>query len=242
MLAVNNGALTFNGTETTGGSAVAVSGGTMNINGLTTAGTVNVSAGTLNVNSTTTSGAVTVSSGTVNVNAQLATPSVTIGTGTMRLANSGSAGLSVGTLGSAFDTTTANPKNKGIQLTTTASNGGWGSSGASGGIWSDNTTYVYTGSINNSSASNVTWTFGENFDDSVKLVIDGTTILNDGTWNNPTLSSYTLTPGRHSFELRLGQGGGGVCGLMRQAGGPAPPLALVMIRWGRTPASSATTR
>ena len=57
---------------------------------------------------------------------------------------------------------------------------------------------------------NVTWAFAEQFDDSVLLKIDGNTVLNDGSWNNPTSASVNLSAGAHSFEVRFGQGGGGV--------------------------------
>ncbi|MDB6155519.1 MAG: Extracellular serine protease precursor, partial [Chthoniobacteraceae bacterium] len=74
----------------------------------------------------------------------------------------------------------------------------------------DNSTWGYTGYILNPSSTNVTWTFAENFDDSVLLKIDGVTVLNDTAWNSPTKANYTLTPGRHVLEARFGQGGGGV--------------------------------
>lgn len=72
----------------------------------------------------------------------------------------------------------------------------------------DNTTYLYQGFINTS--SDVTWTFAENFDDSVSLIIDGQQLLLDGTYNNPTKAHKFLSAGSHAFELRLGEGGGGV--------------------------------
>ena len=59
----------------------------------------------------------------------------------------------------------------------------------------------YSGYINNFSASSVTYTFAENFDDNVYLKIDGNVVLNDTAWNNPTEANYTLTPGSHTFQF-----------------------------------------
>jgi autotransporter-associated beta strand protein len=77
------------------------------------------------------------------------------------------------------------------------------------GGWINNTTYVYDGRIVNSSPTNVTWSFAENIDDYVRLKIDGVNVLDNGTWNAPTIGTVTLTPGEHLFEARIGQGGGG---------------------------------
>ena len=72
------------------------------------------------------------------------------------------------------------------------------------------TTWIYKGYVWNRSPTNETWTFAENFDDNVKLTIDGVTVIANGvSWNVPTIGSYTLTPGPPAFEARLGQGGGG---------------------------------
>jgi RHS repeat-associated protein len=82
--------------------------------------------------------------------------------------------------------------------------------GTAGAAWSDNTTQVYTGEILVGASG--TLAFAENFDDSVLLKIDGITWLNNSIWNEPTASGTIagLTPGWHTFELRLGQGVGGV--------------------------------
>ena len=89
-----------------------------------------------------------------------------------------------------------------------AANGNWGSSGASGGIWADNTTWVYTGQMYFGTAL---VSFGENFDDSVSVKVDGVTWLTNGTYNDATNSgARTVTVGWHNVEFRLGQGGGGV--------------------------------
>ncbi|MES2569309.1 MAG: autotransporter-associated beta strand repeat-containing protein, partial [Verrucomicrobiota bacterium] len=106
-------------------------------------------------------------------------------------------------LGDAFDRVNALPLTE-VQLTTVRSESN------DAPTFVDNSTWGYTGYINNSSANDVTWTFAENFDDSVLLKIDGVTVLNDTAWNSPTKANYTLTPGRHVIEARFGQGGGGV--------------------------------
>lgn len=117
------------------------------------------------------------------------------------------------------DNTTSNNPNTSIRSTTRASNGAWSTSGASGGIWGDYTTYIYSGYLWNRALTNVTWNFAENFDDTVRLKIDGVTVINGGNgWNVPTITTNVVTPGAHAFELRLGQASGGV-------GGPNPVSA-----------------
>jgi hypothetical protein len=82
---------------------------------------------------------------------------------------------------------------------------------ASGGIWVDNSTYIYTGVIWNRSPTNETWTFCKSFDDSVQIKVDGISVLNvNGNWDVVVTANYVVTPGPHAFEVRLGQGSGGV--------------------------------
>lgn len=155
--------------------------------------------------------------GTFTLATQIKTPNpVVVSGGTLRFAGA-QPGLYEGMFTNNFNTTDANPKTA-VRLTTRAANGGWGSSAASGGIWNDNSTYIYNGYLWNRATTNVTWTFAEQFDDSVLLKIDNSTVLSDGTWNAPTIKTVTLNPGAHAFELRLGQGGGGV-------GAPSPSWA-----------------
>src|SRR5205814_2234101 len=63
--------------------------------------------------------------------------------------------------------------------------------------------------------------FAENFDDNVLVKIDGVTVLNDTSWNTPTgtgalgtasapAALQNLSVGYHDFEVRFGEGGGGV--------------------------------
>jgi autotransporter-associated beta strand protein len=121
-------------------------------------------------------------------------------------------GLWEGRLAGAFNITDPNPQTS-IQLTTRAVNG-WCNSGGTinGAVWPDNSTYAYSGYIWNRAPTNETWTFAENFDDSVLLRIDGTNVLNNGIWNTPTKANVTLSPGPHLFEARFGQGAGGAAG------------------------------
>lgn len=101
-----------------------------------------------------------------------------------------------------------------VQLTTRAVNGGYVSSGGTinNCLWPDGTCYVYTGYLWNRTGTNVVWTFGENFDDSVYLLIDGHAVLDNNSASTPTYRNIMLIPGPHAFEVRCGQGGSGVGG------------------------------
>ena len=123
-----------------------------------------------------------------------------VSNGTLRVGNQG---LLEGRLAGAFNTTGANPGTA-VVMTTRYANS------TDGGPWVDNSTYVYSGMINNSAAAPVTFAFAEQFDDSVMLRIDGTTVLNNSGWNTQTYGTISLSPGWHTFDLRLGQGSFGV--------------------------------
>jgi autotransporter-associated beta strand protein len=91
----------------------------------------------------------------------------------------------------------------------------WAQSTTSGGDnvfpgWGNDTTWGYTGYFHNAASSNVVYTFGKNFDDSGLIEIDGIVLINDTTYSDFVTTNYTLSPGWHTLELRLGQGGGGV--------------------------------
>ena len=76
-----------------------------------------------------------------------------------------------------------------------------------GGAWSNNTTIVYSGQIYDDDGD---LTFYENIDDSVHLVIDGQTVLDNSAWNVPSQGAIQLGKGGwYDFELRLGNGTGG---------------------------------
>jgi len=121
-----------------------------------------------------------------------------------------------------------------IELTVTAANGtGTGDNFViNGKVWPFYSTYIYTGYIWNRADTNETWTFAKSFDDHVWIKIDNTVHMNHGTWNAVTKVQVTLTPGPHPFEIRFGQGNGGI-GYQRQSwwnnGVPTDPLMSVGI-------------
>lgn len=118
-------------------------------------------------------------------------------------------GLLEGRVSGSFNKSDENPAT-GIEYTTTAANGICDSGGSiNGKHWPDNSTYIYTGYIWNRTNQHVTWTFAENFDDSVLLKIDDVTYIDNSAWDTITKANVTLTPGPHKFEVRFGQGGGG---------------------------------
>jgi len=123
----------------------------------------------------------------------------------------GTPGLYEGRLVGRTNRTDPNPDTS-VQLTTRAANGALVASGGTidGCWWPDNTCYVYTGYLWNRAATNVVWTFGENFDDNVYLLIDGNPVLDNDSSGTPTYCNLMLIPGPHTFEVRCGQGGGGV--------------------------------
>ncbi|TYK67206.1 thrombospondin type 3 repeat-containing protein [Colwellia echini] len=74
------------------------------------------------------------------------------------------------------------------------------------------TTEIYTGFITDDDGH---ISFSEHIDDSVRLYIDGVLVLSDDSWETATSTSdLNLTPGTHSFELRIGNldGGSGAVG------------------------------
>jgi len=219
---IGAGTLTLTATNTYGG-ATTVSNGTLRLavrEALPGGTDIRLEGGVLDLSGfSVTNGAVAASSGAI-VNGALAGDSLTkTGDGTLTLAvsfasaspvrieggtlklNTG-VGLYEGPLAGSFNTTEAMSTNILIQLTTRLANTN------AKPPWSDNSTYVYAGYIWNRTANNVTWTFGENIDDSALLKIDGTTVLNNGVHNIPTIGTVTLTPGAHAFEARFGNGGG----------------------------------
>ena len=151
------------------------------------------------------SGGVNLAQGTLSVrhNNALGTGTIVGNGGILSFDNIAGTGLVEGRLASGFNTTDAIPYDA-IQLGTPKGNT------TNAGEFGDNTTWGYRGKLVVPAGPDVTWSFAEQFDDSVRLLIDGNQILNDGTWNNPTVGTVTLAAGEHSFEVRFGQGGGGV--------------------------------
>jgi autotransporter-associated beta strand protein len=167
-----------------------------------------------------TAGLVHATSGTLDVSAKplQATP--------LSLVN----GLLEGHLSGSFDTTDPNPGNGNLSTTTFPNNAtnvasgprvgnvsGNSNSSPTGNGFNDNTTYVYTGKVlfpNNNGNGTGSISFGENFDDSVLVKIDGVTYDQDGSYDTPTATStttsgttvhlVTLSAGYHSLEIRFG--------------------------------------
>ncbi|HEX3999112.1 MAG TPA: autotransporter-associated beta strand repeat-containing protein [Pirellulales bacterium] len=132
--------------------------------------------------------------------------------GTLRLAPSAPAGLYQGAVAQGtnnFDLTDPIPQTNIVLSTAGIANNTNSSETFPQGL-ANSSTIGYSGYINNTSSHNVTYVFTENFDDGAYLSVDGTVVLNDDNWNNPTMAEYTLTPGQHSIQIRFGQGGGGV--------------------------------
>ena len=77
------------------------------------------------------------------------------------------------------------------------------------GYTNSNIDYVFEGYIWNHGNVDATWTFAENFDDSVYLTIDGVMVLDNTGWGTPTKANVTLSPGAHAIRIGLHQGGGG---------------------------------
>ena len=151
--------------------------------------------------------------GAANLTASIALAPVSVN------ASRGTPGLYEGRLTNALNRADANPRTS-IQLTTRAVNG---TNVVSGGtinncLWPDQTCYVYTGYLWNRAATNVVWTFGENFDDNVYLLIDGKAILNDAAASTPSYRNVLLIPGPHAFEVRCGQTTSNVGGNWIQTG------------------------
>jgi fibronectin-binding autotransporter adhesin len=139
--------------------------------------------------------------------------------GTLRLAagsfDANTPGLFEGLIANgtnSFDTTSTIPRQS-VQLTTRYANSTVQGGSTAGGPFPnfpDNSTYGYSGILNISATNAGVFTFGKNFDDSLLLKIDGTTVLNNTVWNENPQADITLAAGTHTLELRLGQGGGGV--------------------------------
>ena len=150
-------------------------------------------------------GGVNLNTGTLSVrhNNALGTGTVIGNGGILSFDNSGGAGLIEGRLAGGFNTTDAIPVDA-VRLGTPKANT------TNAGEFGDNTTWAYRGSLVVPAGPDVTWTFSKQFDDSMRLLIDGNQLINDTTWNAAVVATVTLPAGEHTFELRAGQGGGGV--------------------------------
>ena len=142
------------------------------------------------------------------------TPLMQVAEGTLRIPPSAAAqpGLYEGRVSGNQNWTAANPKDL-VTLGIRSATGKVTSGGTlNGAMWPDYTTYVHSGYLWNREPTNVVWTFGENFDDTALLYLDGARVLYDTVSGTPTYKNVTLTPGPHAFELRLAQGNGSVGG------------------------------
>ena len=182
------------------GTDLNVAGGTLDMGGFTvTNGTVTAASGVIINGSLICDGLSKVGSGTLTLDSQLVSSGeIAIEGGTVRLQGF-SPGLSEGAVGGSFSTSSNNPSTA-VQLSTRMANTAAG--------WTGTNTYIYSGYIWNRAVTNVTWTFAENFDDSVLLKIDGAIVLNNSSWTTPTLANYTLAPGVHSISAYFGNAGG----------------------------------
>ena len=150
-------------------------------------------------------GGVNLNTGTLSVrhNNALGTGTIVGNGGILAFDNYSGNGLIEGRLSGAFNTTDAIPFDA-VQLGTPKANE------TNPGVFGDNTTWGYRGSLVVPAGPDVTWTFSKQFDDSMRLLIDGNQLINDGTWNAAVVATVTLPAGEHSIEIRAGQGGGGV--------------------------------
>jgi fibronectin-binding autotransporter adhesin len=115
------------------------------------------------------------------------------------------AGLQAGRVDvSGADYTSPNPKTY-VKLDLSDMNTQYITSGLSNDLWADNSTWIYTGQFYSSSG---TYFFGKNFDDTVFLTIDGSTLIQSHAYNTVVTASATLSQGWHNFEVRFGQDGG----------------------------------
>ncbi|MBQ9432250.1 MAG: hypothetical protein IJU44_11940 [Kiritimatiellae bacterium] len=173
-----------------GGNDIAVEGGVLQGNNLSvTAGVVNVTSGSINNLNL-------ICGGFVKDGDDVASLNNTV----MAVKPKPVSGLYAGLVSGAFNETDPNPA---VAITASPAMGN------SNDGWTDNTTWIYTGYIWNRSEEDVTWTFAEWFDDSVRVDIDGETVLRDTVWSSMVLKNVTLSPGAHTFEVRFGQGSGG---------------------------------
>lgn len=70
--------------------------------------------------------------------------------------------------------------------------------------------YLYSGKIVNTTGANIDVTFGEQYDDQIRVEIDGSTVQLDGAWNAASASSLvSLTPGAHDIRISSFDGVGG---------------------------------
>ena len=206
---VAGGVLDLNGFTVTNGSINLISGSV--INGKIFAPSFQgADAGAIQAQIVSTNGLVKEGSDTLIVSAPLAySGNTVISGGTLKLSGR-QPGLYEGRVANAFELSTANPKTA-TPLSTRYANMWFVDSASAGGIWPDNTTYVYSGYLWNDAATNETWSFYRCFDDSTRLMINGTNVLLNTNMSGTTvISNAVMRSGWNAFELRLGEGSGSV--------------------------------
>jgi hypothetical protein len=80
------------------------------------------------------------------------------------------------------------------------------------GVSGDNYALRATGFIEVPAGQGGTWTFGTSGDDGVRLLIDGSTVINDDPGLHPPTDNFgtiSLTPGFHQLEFTFWEAGGG---------------------------------
>ena len=211
MTTISSGTLRLGaGNALPANAAVTLAGGDYDLSGLaTTNGPINVISGSVLSGMLKASGITKSGDGVSLFTATLTDPApIIIDKGTLLLSKA--AGLYEGRVAGAFELALPNPQT-GVQLCPTNAYRPTVNSNQTCGRWVDYSTYIYTGYIWNRSPTNELWTFCKSFDDSVLIKIDGTEVLKQsGDWDTVTTRNHPMTPGAHVFEVRLGQGSGGV--------------------------------
>ncbi len=205
---VVGGTLDLNGFTVTNGSINLISGSI--VNGKVLAPTLQAAdTGLLQAQIISTNGLIKNGSGTLMIVVPQAYAGATVINGGTLLLAGKPAGLSEGRVSGSFELNTANPKTA-VPLSTRYANVFFNANGESGNIWVDNSTYVYTGYLWNDSSNDETWTFYKGFDDSARLLVNGVNVLQNNVSSAQVISNATVKAGWNTFELRLGQGTGGV--------------------------------
>ncbi len=213
------------------GTGLQLSGGKLDLNGLTltndlllaggsiingslySAQAAYAEAGTLNALLVSDAGLVKGGNGTLTISApQTYAGSTFISNGTLRVMAL-TPGLYEGRVPnggtSSLNTVSNNPATS-VQLATRYANQYFADAAASGGIWPNYTTWIYSGYLWSDATTNETWSFVKRFDDCGLIKLNGSTILYSTVSSATMVTNAVVSPGANAFELRLGQGSGAV--------------------------------
>ena len=209
VITVAGGTLDLNGFTLTNAAIDLISGSILN-GRLLVPNLQGADSGVIQAQLTSTNGLTKNGDNTLTLTAPLTYPGQTvINGGTVQLVGR-QPGLYEGRiLGNAWDLSSANPKTA-TPLSTRYANLYFYDAAGSGGIWPDNTTFIYTGYLWNDAATNETWTFFKAFDDRARILINGTNVLQNEVSSAQVISNATVCAGWNTFELRLGEGSGAV--------------------------------